>query len=250
MKSAYPLPVWGLLGVLLACGITFYLLVPNQKRLLTRLVQDGKAQRALSVLHSLPQTEIAKDPEFYELMRLRLNRQLIDPKDRAGVIAQIEASLQAVERFPANQNYLAEVLESISLLDDCAQALKLVAPHLKPLPNIARQMLVRALVGDALASDMPDVAAATYEHCLRPFPPAETNLVEAVRLWRAAASPENAIRVLEEFEQQSGKGSSALGPVLVELKFNLLREVERNSEAFDLAASLTRQNEDGEARQK
>src|SRR6185503_20252570 len=30
----------------------------------------------------------------------------------------------------------------------------------------------------------------------------------------------------------------------------LLREIGRNSEAFDLASSLTRQNEDGEARQK
>jgi predicted Zn-dependent protease len=250
MKSANPLPVWGMLGVLLACAITFYLLIPNQKRLLTRLVQDGKAQRALEVFHALSQSEIARDPEFYELMRLRLNRQLLDSKDRAGTIAQVEASLQAAARFTVNQDYLAEVMESISLLDDSAQALKLVEPHLKTIPNTARQRLIEALVRNALASDMPGVAAAAYENCLRPFPPAETNLVKAVQLWRSAARPENAIRVLEEFEQQSGKGSSVLGPALVELKFNLLREVDRNSEAFDLASSLTAQSENEAARQK
>ena len=38
--------------------------------------------------------------------------------------------------------------------------------------------------------------------------------------------------------------------MLVEVKFNLLREVGRNSEAFDLASSLTSQNEAGEARHK
>ena len=76
MKLTNPLPIWGLMGILLACGITFYFLVPNQKKLLNRLVQDGKAKRALKVLHSLPETEKAKDPEFYDLMRLRLNRQL------------------------------------------------------------------------------------------------------------------------------------------------------------------------------
>ena len=238
------------MGILLACAITFYLLVPNQKKLLNRLVQDGKAQRALKVLHSLPQTEKARDPEFYELMRLRLTRQLLKPKDKAGVITQLEESLQAFERSSSSQDFLAEVLHSISLLNDCEQALKLVAPHLKTIPNTARQMIVRVLVRDALASNKPDVAAATFENCLRPFSPAETNLVEAVRLWRAAARPDRAFRVLEDFEQQSGKGLSAFGPMLAELKFNLLREIGRNSEAFDLASSLTSQNEDGEARQK
>jgi predicted Zn-dependent protease len=249
MKSTNPLPVWGLLGVLLACAITLYLLLPNQKRLLSRLVQDGKAQRALAVLHSISQAETARDPEFYELMRLRLSRQLLNPKDKGAVIAQIEASLQAFARS-SSQDFLAEILQSISLLDDCAQVLKLVAPHLKPLSNTARQMLVEALVKDALASDRAEVAAETYEHCLRPFPPAQTNLVEAVRLWRAAARPDRAIRVLQDFEQQSGKSSSALGPALVELKFNLLREVGRNSEAFDLTSSLAAQLAVGEARKK
>ena len=83
MKPTNPLPIWGLMGILLACAITFYLLVPNQKKLLNRLVQDGKPKRALEVLHSLPQTEKARDPEFYELLRLRLNRQLLNPKDKA-----------------------------------------------------------------------------------------------------------------------------------------------------------------------
>jgi predicted Zn-dependent protease len=250
MKSANPLPVWGLLGVLLACAITFYLLIPNQKKLLTRLVQDGKAQRALDMLHALSQTEKARDPEFYELMRLRLARQLLDPKDKAGVIAQIEGSLQAFEQSSSSQNFLAEVLHSISLLNDCEQALRLVEPHLETIPNTARERIVRVLVEDALASNKPGIAAATYQDCLRHFPPGETNLVEAVRLWRAAASPDRALRVLEDFEQQSGKGSSAFGPMLAELKFNLLREVGRNREAFDLAASLTGQSEEGEARHK
>ncbi len=132
------------------------------------------------------------------------------------------------------QDFLAEVLHSISLLNDCEKALKLVAPHLKSIPDSARQVLVLVMVRDALASNKPDLAAVSYENCLRPFA-AETNLVEAVRLWRGAARPDRALRVLEDFEQQSGKGSSALGPMLVEIRFNLLRELGRNSEAFDLA---------------
>jgi len=247
MKPANPLPIWGLLCVLLACAITFYLLIPDQKRLLQRLIQDGKTQRAWEVLHSLSQTERARDPEFYELLRLRLNRQLLDPKDKAGVIAQIEASLQAVERSPVSQEHLTEVQQSLSLLDDCPQALKLVAPRLKTLPSTSRQVLIRRLVRDALASGMPDVAAESYEYCLRPFLPAETNIVEAVRLWRGAARPDKAIRVMEEFEQQSGKGPSALGIELVELKFNLLRELGRNSEAFELASRLKGHHENGAA---
>ena len=158
------------MGILLACAITFYFLVPNQKKLLHRLVQDGKATRALKVLHSLPQTEKARDPEFYELLRLRLNRQLLNPKDKAGAIAQIEESLQAFKRFPSSQDFLAEVLHSISLLNDCEQALKLVAPHLKTIPDSARQVLVLVMVRDALASNKPDLAAVSYENCLRPFP--------------------------------------------------------------------------------
>jgi len=250
MKLTNPLPIWGLMGILLACAITFYLLVPNQKKLLNRLVQDGKAKRALKVLDSLSKNEMARDPEFYELMRLRLNRQLLDPKDKSGVIAQLEACLQALEHSSSNQELLSEVLHSISSLNDCPQGVKLIAPHLDSLPNALRQTLVSALVRDALASNQAELAAVTYENCLRPFPPAETNLVEAVRLWRAAAKPDRAIRVLGDFEQQSGKGSSALSPVLAELKFNLLREVSRNSEAFDLASSLTSQNNEEAARQK
>jgi predicted Zn-dependent protease len=250
MKLTNPLPIWGLMGILLACAITFYLLVPNQKKLLHRLVQDGKAKRALKVLDSLPEAEKARDPQFYEMMRLRLSRQLLDPKDKSGVIAQVEESLQALEHSSSNQELLSEVLHSITSLNDCTQAVKLVEPHLKTLPNSARQALVGVLVRDALGSNQPELAAATYENCLRPFPPAETNLVEAVRLWRAAAKPDRAIRVLEDFEQQSGKDASALGLVLGELKFNLLREVGRNSEAFDLASGLTSQNTDGEARSK
>src|SRR5688572_26019857 len=190
MKAANPLPVWGLMGLLLACAIAFYLLVPNDKRLLHRLVKDGKAQRASEVLHSLSNTETARDPEFYELMRLRLRRQLLDSKDKASVLAQTEASLLAIERFSSSPHYLTEVLESISLLNDSPQALKLVAPHLKALPKPVREALVMALVIDALDSNQPETAAASYENCLHPFPPAETNLVEAVRLWRAAAQPE------------------------------------------------------------
>jgi predicted Zn-dependent protease len=250
MKPTNPLPSWGLMGILVACAIIFYLLVPNQKQLLSRLVHDGKAKRALKVLHSLPETEKASNPEFYECVRLRLNRQLLNPKDKAGVIAHIQESLQAFKRFSSSQDFLAEVQHSIALLNDCAQALKLVAPHLKTIPNASRQVLVMGLVRDALASNTPDVAAATYENCWRPFTPTETNLVEAVRLWRAAARPDRALRVLEEFEQQSGKDSAALGSTLVESKFNLLREVNRNREAFDLASTLTRRNEDEETRHK
>lgn len=250
MKSSNPLPAWGLLTVLVACAITFYLLVPSQKRLLTRLVQDGKAQRALDVLHAASSAEVAKDPEFYELMRLRLNRQILDPKDQGAVIVQIEAALRSAGRFPGDRDYLAEVLESVSLLDDCARALKLVAPHLKTLPPTARRSLVESMVRKSLASDMPEVAAETYEDCLRPFPPAETNLVEAVRLWRGAASPDRAIRVLEDFERQSGGRAPASSPMLAELKFSLLREVGRNGEAFDLAAGLASRSEDEASRQK
>ncbi len=250
MKPANPLPLWGLMGILLACAITCYLLVPNQKNLLYRLVKDGKPERALEVLHSLPQAEKARDAEFYELLRLRLNRQVLNPEDKAGVIAQFQDSLQAFERFSSSLDFLAEVQHSISLFNDWAQASKLVAPHLKTIPDGARQVLVRVLVRDALASNQPDVAAAIFENRLMPFPPAETNLVEAVRLWRAAARPASALRVLEDFEQQSGKGSTALDPMLVELKFNLLREVGHNSEAFDLASCVTSQSEDGEARHK
>jgi tetratricopeptide (TPR) repeat protein len=251
MKATNPLSAGVLIAVLLACAIAFYLLVPTNKKLLDRLVQDGKSQRAMEVLHSLSDTEKATDLEFYELMRLRLNRQLGDPKDQAGVIAQIEASLEALERFASNQAYLAEVLESLSVLDDSARALRLVEPHLETYPQPVRQVLVVALVRDALASDRADVAAAAYEHSLRPFPPGETNLVEAVRLWRAAARPEQALRVLEDFEQRSGKNSSALGTALEELKFNLLREVSRNSEAFELASSLSRREaQTGEVGQK
>jgi tetratricopeptide (TPR) repeat protein len=250
MKAANPLPVLGLLGVLLACAITSYLLVPSQKQLLTRLVQDGKTQRALDVFHAFSQTEKASDPEFYELMRLRLSRQLLNPNDKAGITAQLEESLKTFQRRSSSQDFLAEVLHSISLLNDCEQALRLVEPYLETIPNTARERIVRVLVKDALASNKPDIAAATYQSCLHHFPPGETNLVEAVRLWRAAANPDRALSVLEDFEQRSGKSSSALGPTLMELKFNLLREVGRNREAFDLASGIAARQAVGGARQK
>ena len=55
---------------------------------------------------------------------------------------------------------------------------------------------------------------------------------------------------MDDFERQSGKPLAGLDPTLAELKFNLLREVARNGEAFDLASSLTSQNRDDQARLK
>ena len=250
MKPANPLSIGGLIGLLLACSITLYLLVPNQKKLLSRLDQDGKAERALKVLRSLNQNEKFRDPEFYELMRLRLSRQLLSPNDKAGVIAQLHESLQVFERFSSSQGFLAEVLHSMALLNDCTQSMKLVSPHLQTMPDSTRQVFVMVLVRDALAANKPDLAAVIYENCLRLHFPSETKLVEAVRLWRGAAQPDRALRVLEDFEEQSGKDSSLLSSKLMEIKFNLLREVGRNSDAFELAAKLTTQGEDGEVRQK
>ncbi len=250
MKTTNPLSIWVLLGVLLGCAFTVYLLVPNQKRLLTRLLKDGKERRALEVLRSLSPVEMARDPEFYELTRLELSRQLLDPQDKAGVSAQIEASLQILERHSANEDFLEEVLQSLSLLGDCEQASRLVEPHLKTISTNARQILLSVLVKDALAANKPAVAAATYQKCLRPFPPAETNLLEAVRLWKAAAKPEKALAVLEDFERQSGPGAAPLSPALVEVKFNLLRELGRNREAFELASRVAVQSGEAEAAQK
>src|SRR4051812_893120 len=250
MKPINPLPIWGLVTILLVCALTFFFLAPNQEKLLHRLVQDGKTKRALKVLQGLSAAEKAKDPELYELTRLQLRRQLLNPKNKASAAAQLKESLQAFDRFPSRQEFQAEALSSVSLLDDPTEALKLVAPHLKTLPESARQALIDALVNQALASGKPTIAAEAYENRLRPFPPAQTNLVEAARLWRSAARPDKALQVLLDFEKQSGKEPSASGPMLAELKFSLLREVDRNGEAFALAAAMTAQSENALSRHK
>jgi tetratricopeptide (TPR) repeat protein len=244
VKAGNPLPIWGLAAILLGCAITFYFLAPDQRKLLGRLVQDGKAKRALKVLESVSEAQKAKDPEFYEVMRLRLSRQVLKPTDKPGITAQLEQALHALDRFSSRQDFVAEVVQSLALLNDPARALQLVSPHFSRISIPARQTLVAAMVGDALASNSPEVAAETFENCLRPFPPAETNLVEAVRLWRGAAKADRALAVLEAFEKQSSADSFALNPILMELKFNLLRELDRVGEAFEIAATQTRQSGD------
>jgi predicted Zn-dependent protease len=246
MKSTNPLPIWGVLGILLTCAITYYLLIPNQKALVNRLARDGKVKRALQVMRSLPQSEKARDPDFYELMRLRLNRQLLSPPDPAALIAQVEQALRAFERSSSNREFLVEVLRSVSMLNDGEQALRLVVPHLKAIPDVSRRELARVLVRDALAADQPEVAAATYERCLWPFPHSGTNLVEAVRLWRAADRTDQALRVVENVSRQPGQDGES-NPMLGEMKFHLLLELGRDRDAFELASGLARKNENGEA---
>src|SRR5437868_4670743 len=180
MKPSNPLPLWGLAAILLVCALAFLFLAPNQKKLLNRLVQDGKTKRASKVLQGISETEKAKDPEFYELRRLQLNRQLLNRKNRTAVVAQLNESLQAFERFPSQQGFQAEVLSSISLLGDSAEALKVVAPHLKSLSDSAGRVLIEDLVSQALASGHANIAAEAYESRLQRVPQAQTNLFEAI----------------------------------------------------------------------
>ena len=245
--SKHPISWLALAGILIACAAGAYLLIPNNEKVLDRLIKDGKYDRALQYVESLPKSVREKNPLAYTLREFELKRKLLEDRKQAAVILHLQESLRAYQAFSNHTAFLNEAVETVRLLGTPEEAEEIVQLNSAGLPVAAKYALTQALVQKALASNKPESAAASFERywdgAFNSLPPGERirQTSEGVRLWRSAAQPARALALIDRYEQKSGADLFATARDLGKLKVNLLRELNRPEEACNLLRALVKQ---------
>lgn len=223
-----------LAGILAACGLLAWLLVPGDRTLLERQLRDGAFQNASQTLARIRPSERAKDPAFYLLAELEIARRQSAIREPARRIALIQRCADALIQFPDQPEFLRQLLLLIAGAPAADAVLTALEPALPRFAPAARMQTYQALTALALASNQPQFAATIHSNLWRSTPEDRTLTLEMARLWRQAARPDLALSTLDVHRGQSPRGAPT-SPEIARLRITLLREAGRVGEALDEA---------------
>lgn len=215
------LPWWQLATLLAVCAAGIYFLLPDDPRLVEKLVRDGNVREARRLLDRVPPAQRAADPARFELLELQLARRELAGDAAAGDAFWRRAAL-AWRATQFAEPIFTELLAATPALRDPSAAWALLAPQFDHAPAAQRTALAEAFSRVALAQGQPATAAEAFAHAH----PAATGeqARELARLWQLAGRPAEALAAL---------GDDA-SPAIEAQRIALLRELNRNRDVLAL----------------
>lgn len=218
--------------VLAVAGLWF--LIPDQKTMLERLVQDGHANRALNLISSLPAQTRAEHPALFSLIEFRLQREQLFPAQQRLLEAHLERVLRATVETDFHEEFVEEMFATLKLTTNAIVVTGMIRPVVGEMPLDVRRALTPELVRISLAAAEPLLGAEIFEEFMADVEMTDQQWSEAVRLWRLAGRPEQALLMIE---QRQGAFPGERGAFLTVLEAELLRELGENTKAYRLLKS-------------
>jgi tetratricopeptide (TPR) repeat protein len=218
------LPWWQLAVLLAACGAGVWLLLPDDTKLISDFLRDGKPHEARRLLLKLTPAQRAHDIDRIRFLEIRTSRLEIPPADPATLDRFWREAVSAWRETDFYGPIFLEFTPLIPRLSDPAAAWSVIAPAIARAPTAQRSRLIEDFTRLALSNNQPALAAEIFAlgHPATARPPEAA--LELSRLWQLAGRPTDALAAL-------GENSSDL---LTTRRTTLLRELNRNREALAL----------------
>jgi tetratricopeptide (TPR) repeat protein len=225
----------------LLVGVAFilWLLVPSKEQVLQRMVHDENLDGIARLMSRINPTRQKRNPALYDLVNLKLRRRELQNANPQGRLASSDTEHLLDETW---EKYLiyggdARFAKEIGLLLGTSGDPELTRKWLARLRNKMAPALLPETLRDgeqrALALNNPKAAAILMRARLATGKMTVPNLQQLVRTWRQANAPTEALRDLEHFTARNPIKWGGSGAALAEMRIILLRELNRNSEAFD-----------------
>ena len=250
------LPGWAIWAILIVCGGLTYFLIPSERVLLERQVEDGRdAASALATLRKLPDSEKARNPANYALLELKLTRKTLKPKNTNEIHNLIIKACREYGRFSSRREFLNEIEALLQMSRQPDKDFEAMSPHLVRFPYDAQLDFIKTTAEKALANNQPVLSAELRTLLLQKLkdqkykvevarylnkevaklPEAlQVETLELIKLWRAAAKPEKGLEILVQHEKTLSGDLFKEAPEFARLKIDLHRELGQTAEAFDL----------------
>lgn len=190
-------------------------LIPNQRQLVGRLLEDGENQRAFEVARSSEPAPAA----------LPAAGGTATPELKLSPMEQLQAALTPDYHGPGAVATLA-----IENAADPAACLELVHRMESNLSPDKKRPLYLAITRSALAANNPAMAAQIAEDAVRNGVADRELRLSAVTSWRWASNPEKALAV---FDRWRAGNPADLDAAAVDIEIALCRETGKNSQALD-----------------
>ena len=229
------LPWWQLGLLLVGCAVGIWFLLPDDPGLLEDLVRDGNTREARRLLAKMSPDEHARDARRLRVIELKIAR-LELKGDNAEATARFWKL--AVETWRDSQfsgEVFLEFAPVIPRLNDPAAAWEILLPILPGAPEPLRQRLADNFTRAALAANQPAQAAQIFAHTHPAAGRTVENSLELARLWELGGKPLEALAAL----------GSDQSPEVTTRRIAILRELNRNREAFALLRARAEALPDG-----
>ncbi|MDB6070234.1 MAG: hypothetical protein JWL81_1405, partial [Verrucomicrobiales bacterium] len=190
-------------------------LIPNQRQLVGRLLEDGENQRAFEVARSGEPAPAATPAAGGTAT----------PELKLSPMEQLQAALTPDYHGPGAVATLA-----IENAADPAACLELVHRMESNLSPDKKRPLYLAITRSALAANNPAMAAQIAEDAVRNGVADRELRLSAVTSWRWASNPEKALAV---FDRWRAGNPADLDAAAVDIEIALCRETGKNSQALD-----------------
>ena len=223
----------GLVFVVLCAVFGLYILMPDNRQMTDRLMEDGKYERALEMLESMDPDQKEANLEFYQTTKFRLQRMLADVAEQdviQGLLKEAVAAYQEVGEKA--EDLFVELIKILQMMTDPLGAFSIIEPAIDELPVASRTELYRHLSELALSREEPVLAAEIFSRYLLDNLNDPHAVWESARLWRMAAKPGDAIEAIETYSIANVTNLFLEHQKLFVLKVNLLREVAQPQDAF------------------
>lgn len=212
-----------LIGVMVACGLTLVLLMPDDPTLLEDLIRDGKIVEARRVLDKVSPQAREADALRYALAEQRIARlELAEDADSADYESYIVRANQRWRDKGFSSELLAIWEDDLLRLDALGEAWSALTSDWELLPVSSQARLTETLVRVALGVERADAAAILYAQTYGSSPELAENAMELARLYRLAGDPRRALEAIENTRESR----------VFELRIALLRELNSNDRAL------------------
>lgn len=230
-------------GSVAIVGVVLYLLIPDKATLLSRMLEDGEYERAAELFESTAPGLKESDPPLYELARLMIERGLAQ-RDAPGHLLPPEKSKalfkQGLDTYARRDT--SAFLEELSRIIAANKSLSLATEQLDRLrsllPRERFEILLRQAGQHAITGQNPAIAALSIRQQIGVRIPAPSELRKAITYWRAAGLPEEALKEMEHVFISTKESVGKPYKPLIERWIALLRELNRNGDAFESIISM------------
>lgn len=212
-----------LIGVMLACGITLVLLMPDDPTLLEDLIRDQKTAEARRVLEKIPRSERKVDALRYAIAEQRIEQiELGVEPGEADIESYVIRAAKRWKDYAFSDRLLLIWIVDLPRLKSLDLAWLNLTGNWADVPHTQRVRLNEVLVDLSLEMERAELGAALYAQTYGESPELSHHAKELARLFRLAGDADRALHALEK----------APGNDLGALRIALLRELNSNDRAL------------------
>lgn len=219
-------------GILLASGVITYILLPNERTIIERLVRDGSHDKALKLSLETRPAKRARAPRFYTFVDLHCQRNILQNPSPLEQFRLLDRNLNAYSQFNSAEEFFPEILSLASNLAPQNGLQTKLRPFVNRMPRENKKILTETLVPLYLANGQTLAAAHTYTDYWWIRTHGEPEVLEMVKLWRYCQDPTNALAAVDSWLPTAKNLSRDSQRSFQRLRIDLLREQNRAQEAF------------------